>query len=108
MRRAGCPAALLAGMLLSMLRYDRPPDAGPCSAKRNTTDDAQALLEEPKHGASTRRGAYRRNTFGERRNSRAHFIGQRNGCFDVWTANGVSKIASFPMFTDAAAYWSSV
>ena len=109
MRRAGCPAALLAGMLLSMLRYDRPPDAGPCSAKRNTTDDAQALLEEPKHGASTRRGAYRRNTFGERRNSRAHFImQQKEGSFEVCTADGVSRVALFAMFTDAAAYWSSV
>ena len=107
MRRAGCPA-LLTGMLLSMLRYDRPPDAGPCSAKRNTTDDAQALLEEPKHGASTRRGAYRRNTLGEWRNSRAHKIVQNHGSFHVETADGVSRIASFAMFTDAAAYWSSV
>ena len=108
MRRAGCPAALLAGMLLIMLRYDRPPDAGPCSAKQNTTDDAQALLEKPKHGASMRRGAARRNAFGERRNSRAHFIAQRDSCFAVGTADGVSRIASFAMFTDAAAYQSSV
>ncbi len=108
MRRAGCPAALLAGMLLIMLRYDRPLDAGPCSTKRNTTNDAQALLEEPKHGASTRRGAARRNAFGEKRNSRAHKIAQLGGCFDVFTADGVSRIASFAMFTDAAAYQSSV
>ena len=108
MRRAGCPAALLAGMLLSMLRYDRPPDAGPCSAKQNTTDDPQALLEKPKHGASMRRGAAQRNAFGERRNSRAHFIRQSHSLFDVCTADGVSSIASFAMFTDAAAYQSSV
>ena len=108
MRRAGCPAALLAGVLLIMLRYDRPPDAGPCSAKQNTTDDPQALLEKPKHGASMRRGAAQRNAFGERRNSRAHFIGQEQGCFFVFPANGVSRIASFAMFTDAAAYQSSV
>ena len=74
----------------------------------NTTNDAQALLEEPKHGASTRRGAARRNAFGERRNSRAHFIAQNHGRFEVKTADGVSRIASFPMFTDAAAYQSSV
>lgn len=74
----------------------------------NTTNDAQALLEEPKHGASTRRGAARPNAFGERRNSRAHKIVHRNGCFDVDTADGVSRIASFPMCTHAVAYWSSV
>ncbi len=75
----------------------------------NTTNDAQALLEEPKHGASTRRGAARRNAFGEKRNSRAHFIGQqKDGCFDVFTADGKARIASFAMFTDAAAYQSSV
>ena len=109
MRRAGCPAALLAGMLLIMLRYDRPLDAGPCSTKRNTTNDAQALLEQPKHGASMRRGAHRRNAFGEKRNSRAHFImQQKEGSFEVCTADGVSHMASFAMFTDAAAYQSSV
>ena len=108
MRRADCPAALLAGMLLIMLRYDRPLDAGPCSTKRNTTNDAQALLEQPKFGASNQRGAGRRNAFGERRNSRAHFIRQSHSLFDVCTADGVSSIASFAMFTDAAAYQSSV
>ena len=55
-----------------------------------------------------RRGAHQRNAFGEKRNSRAHFIGQRNGgFFDVITADGMSRIASFAMFTDAAAYQSS-
>ena len=108
MRRAGCPAAVLAAMLLIMLRYDRPRDAGPCSTKRNTTNDAQALLEKPKHGASTMRGAAQRNAFGEKRNSRAHFIKRNLGVFHVCTADGVSHMASFAMFTDATAYWSSV
>ena len=90
-------------------RYDRPLDAGPCSTKRNTTYDAQALLEQPKFGRSTRRGTARRNAFGERRNSRAHFImQQKEGSFEVCTADGVSRVALFAMFTDAAAYWSSV
>ena len=74
----------------------------------NTTNDAQALLEEPKHGASKRRGAARRNAFGEKRNSRAHKIVQNHGSFHVETADGVSRMASFAMFTDAAAYQSSV
>ena len=55
------------------------------------------------------RGAAQRNAFGERRNSRAHFImQQKEGSFEVCTADGVSSIASFAMFTDAAAYQSSV
>ena len=54
------------------------------------------------------RGAAQRNAFGEKRNSRAHFIKRNLGVFHVCTADGVSHMASFAMFTDAAAYQSSV
>jgi len=33
---------------------------------------------------------------------------QKEGSFEVCTADGVSRVALFAMFTDAAAYWSSV